>query len=113
MELKFSILQVKRDDPKESLLVRMLAGPKAGELLEGKPFVAPVFGQGRVLGAWPADTMDAEGIEEASFFLTGACSCQVKAQNPGWDLLLSVDWKKELLAAEEKKKSEPEKLEKE
>jgi len=101
LELKFSILRLDRDDPDESLLVRMLAGPKLAELPAGKPFVAPVFGQGRVLGAWGAESMDVEGIEEASFFLTGACSCQVKAQNPGWDLLLAVDWEKRLLEAEE------------
>ena len=109
LELKFSILRLERDDPKESLLVRMLAGPRLKELREGEPFVAPVFGQGRVLGAWPADTMDAEGIEEASFYLTGACSCQVKAQNPGWDLLLAVNWEKELRVADEKKRKKPEK----
>jgi hypothetical protein len=103
LKLKFSIMRLGRDDPKEALLVRMLAGPKLGELPEGKPFVAPVFGQGRVLGAWSGETMDVEGIEEASFFLTGACSCQVKAQNPGWDLLLSVDWEKGLRVAEEKR----------
>ena len=103
LELKFSILRLERDDPKEALLLRMLAGPEAAELPEGKPFVVPVFGQGRALGAWTADTMDVEGIEEACFFLTGACSCQVKAQNPGWDLLLAVDWEKGLLAAEAEK----------
>ncbi|MFT5104551.1 MAG: hypothetical protein ACI9UA_000166, partial [Pseudoalteromonas tetraodonis] len=43
------------------------------------------------------------------FFLTGACSCQVKAQNPGWDLLLSADWEKGLLAADQKKKDATEK----
>ncbi|MFT5407965.1 MAG: hypothetical protein ACI8XO_000539 [Verrucomicrobiales bacterium] len=109
LELKFSILRMKRDDPREALLVRMLAGPKLDALEAGKPFVAPVFGQGRVLGAWPAEMMDAEGIEEACFFLTGACSCQVKAQNPGWDLLLSADWEKGLLAADQKKKDATEK----
>ena len=31
-------------------------------------------------------------IEEVTHFLLGSCSCEVKAQNPGWDLLLSVDW---------------------
>jgi hypothetical protein len=103
LELKFSIVRLKRDDPQEALLLRMLAGPKLDELPEGKPFVAPVFGQGRVLGAWTGETMDVEGIEEASFFLTGACSCEVKAQNPGWDLLLDVDWKKALRAVEEKR----------
>ena len=108
LELKFSILRIKRGDPEEALLVKMLAGPKAAELPKDEPFVSPVFGQGRVLGAWPAETMDAEGIEEACFYLTGACSCQVKAQNPGWDLLLDVDWKKELRKAEAKKNKKAE-----
>jgi hypothetical protein len=26
-------------------------------------------------------------------FLTGPCSCEVKEMNPGYDLLLSADWK--------------------
>ena len=103
LEIKFSVLKLRRDDPEEQLLVRMLAGPKHGKLPAGAPFVAPVFGQGRVLGAWPAKTMDVEGIEEACFFLTGACSCIVKTDNPGWDLLLSTDWRKSLQAAEDKK----------
>ena len=25
-------------------------------------------------------------------FLTGRCSCRVKNQSPGWDVLLKVDW---------------------
>jgi hypothetical protein len=34
----------------------------------------------------------ATNISEACAFLTAACSCQVKAMNPGTDLLTSVDW---------------------
>ncbi|NBU42089.1 MAG: hypothetical protein EBS51_15080 [Planctomycetia bacterium] len=33
-----------------------------------------------------------ENIEDAHTFITGACSCVVKEQNPGFDLLLDVDW---------------------
>ena len=85
--------------PAETLLRKMLAGPKpAAELAQG-PWLAPVFGRGRVLGAWPAANFGDEEIEEACLFLLGACSCQVKRQNPGWDLLLAVDWEKELQAA--------------
>ena len=36
----------------------------------------------------------AETIEEAATFLIGKCSCQVKEQNPGIDLLFTADWKK-------------------
>ncbi len=83
----------------ETLLLKMLAGPKPAAELATGPWLAAVFGRGRVLGAWPAtDFGDAE-IEEACLFLLGACSCQVKRQNPGWDLLLNVNWTEELQAA--------------
>jgi len=86
----------------EALLLKMLAGPKAAAELTTGPWLAAVFGRGRVLGAWPAtDFGDAE-IEEASLFLLGACSCQVKRQNPGWDMLMNVNWTEELRVAAEK-----------
>ena len=93
--------------PTESLLLKMLAGPKPAPELATGPWLAAVFGRGRVLGAWPAtDFGDAE-IEEACLFLLGACSCQVKRQNPGWDMLMNVNWTEELRAAAEKASSTP------
>jgi hypothetical protein len=35
-------------------------------------------------------------IEDISRYLSGPCSCQVKEQNPGFDLLLAVDWEARL-----------------
>jgi hypothetical protein len=32
-------------------------------------------------------------------FLIGRCSCQLKNKNPGWDVLLNIDWKKALKTA--------------
>lgn len=88
--------------PAEALLLKMLAGPKPSAELATGPWLAAVFGRGRVLGAWPAaDFGDAE-LEEACLFLLGACSCQVKRQNPGWDMLMNVNWTEELRAAAEK-----------
>jgi len=54
-----------------------------------------------VLGVWPGEKLSADLIEEATLFLTGACSCEVKNLNPGWDLLMNVDWETELEKAEE------------
>jgi hypothetical protein len=76
----------------------MLAGPKSGLAGSSEPWVAAVFGRGRVLGAWPAHGFGDAQIEEVCLFLLGACSCQVKNLNPGWDLLLRVDWDEELRA---------------
>lgn len=101
LKVGFSMIRVKRDDPKERFLVPMLAGANGRELLDGKaPFAAPVFARGRVLGAWTADDLDDAGIDEVSLFLLGACSCRVKALNPGWDLLMTIDWDEKLMEVE-------------
>ena len=92
LKLKFSTLEVRRDDPAEQLLVKMLAGPM-GEIDPAKTsFAAAVFGRGRVLSSWKLADLDEPALEDASMFLTGRCSCRIKSNNPGWDLLLNVDW---------------------
>lgn len=93
LRVGFSLIKVMRDDSREKLLVRMLAGPDSEDLIASKePFASPIFGRGRALGAWAASDLDDEGIDELTLFLLGACSCQVKAQNPGWDILMATDW---------------------
>lgn len=97
--LKFTTLRLAQDDPSERLLRRMLAGPRAEFDPQTTPFAAAVFGRGRVLGAWPLAELDDQALEEASMFLIGRCSCRVKDQNPGWDLLLNEDWDQALKKA--------------
>ena len=101
--LKFTALRLNRNDPAEALLLKMLAGP-SGDIDPTKTsFAAAIFGRGRVLGAWALDALDDASLEEASMFLIGRCSCRVKDQNPGWDILLNVDWPKALEEAKAKK----------
>jgi hypothetical protein len=95
LSVRFSLLKA---GPDEVALRRMLAGPESGLETSEEPWVAAVFGRGRVLGAWPAAEAGEAQIEQACLFLLGACSCQAKALNPGWDLLLSADWDRELEA---------------
>jgi hypothetical protein len=56
------------------------------------PVLVPVYGRGRALCALPAEQIAPEQIQEVVAFLTGACSCQVKQLNPGYDLLIAADW---------------------
>ncbi len=103
LKLRFTTLRLRREDPGEQVLLQMLAGPNGEIDPATTSFAAVVFGKGRVLGAWPLALLDDHALEETSMFLVGRCSCRLKTENPGWDLLLDVDWEKALQAAGEGK----------
>ncbi len=92
LKLSFSVLKVSRADAAEAFLVSCLL--RSEEDLEqlSEPMAFPVFGRGRVLYALVGDGIAEGTIAAACDFLTGPCSCQVKEQNPGFDLLLAGDW---------------------
>ncbi|MBN8421851.1 MAG: hypothetical protein J0L73_23240 [Verrucomicrobia bacterium] len=99
LRLKFSTLRLRRDDPAEQLLLRMLVGPQGTFDPATTSFAGAVFGRGRVLGAWPLDILDDASLEDACMFLVGRCGCRLKNESPGWDILLNIDWEKALPAA--------------
>ena len=96
----FSTLLIDPAEASEKAFVRMLKGGSPAEQREDV-FAAVMFGRGRVLGVWNASELDDPGIDEVSLYLLGACSCQVKAQNPGWDVVAKMFWQKALVEIEE------------
>ncbi len=92
LRLGFSIVTLNRDDPQEQFMLKMLLAsePDLEEL--DQPMAFPVLGRGRVLYALVGKGIAPETIGIASRFIVGPCSCQVKEQNPGFDLLMSFDW---------------------
>jgi hypothetical protein len=92
LKVRFSTLRLSRESPTERMLVRMLLHTEEDLAAAREPIAFPIFGQGRVLYALVGPGINPETIDEAGGFLTGACSCIVKAENPGSDLLLAVDW---------------------
>ena len=94
LRLAFSTLKVKRDDPAEAAFVAMLLASEPDLREFDEPIVFPIFGQGRVLYALVGKGIRVETIDHAAQFLIGSCSCQVKEQNPGVDIVMAVDWKK-------------------
>jgi hypothetical protein len=93
LKLAFSLVRISRKDPDESVFIDMLMKTE-NDLFEhvGEPMAFPIFGRGRALYAYIGKGINSDTISEACVFLTGACSCQIKEQNPGTDLLMSVDW---------------------
>jgi len=90
--VRFSLLEVAAD----SGLRRTAVARSAQPVDEQTTLVVPVFGRGRGAQVLTAEELDADVIADLSRFLCGACSCQVKQLNPGFDLLLPVSWDERL-----------------
>ena len=91
LHVAFSILRVPRGDA-EQPLIQMLLHSESDLVERSDPMVFPVFGRGRALLPLIGAGVTAENIHDSAAFLVGACSCEVKEQNPGFDLLLAADW---------------------
>lgn len=96
LKLRFSVIRLRRDDPREQFLVDSLLRSEVDLREIAEPIAFPVFGRGRVLYALVGKGIAAKTISDASDFLAGPCSCQVKEQNPGFDLLLIHDWSRSI-----------------
>jgi hypothetical protein len=92
LRLAFSVLRLSRDDPAERMFVRMLLRSEEGLDPVREPMAFPVFGRGRKLEALVGKGLSEENVAEYCAFLSAPCSCQVKLQNPGIDLLIAAEW---------------------
>ena len=92
LQIKFSIVKLSRDDQAEQFLLQTLLNSEADLKSFDEPMAFPVFGRGRVLYALIGKGIAVDTIRSASAFMAGPCSCQVKNQNPGFDLLMTCDW---------------------
>ncbi|MEL0117380.1 MAG: hypothetical protein VXB01_00445 [Opitutae bacterium] len=73
LKLEFSQMRFSRDDPKEKAFMEMLLNMEDDlQELSDEPMCFPVW--------------------DYCAYITGACSCEVKKQNPGIDLLTAMDW---------------------
>ena len=99
--LKFSLVEIDANDPKERFLTNLLTGLRNEDVDSGQPLLIPIFGRGRALEVIPADEVTPALMRDLTLFLCGACSCQVKERNPGFDLLTSIDWESELFGGDE------------
>jgi len=92
LRLAFSVVRVGRTDPAEEMLVRMLINTEDDLPGRSDPMVFPLFGRGRAMPALIGAGITPGNITDAAAFLAGPCSCEVKRNNPGVDLLLTADW---------------------
>jgi hypothetical protein len=91
LQVAFALLRVPRGDA-EQPLIQMLLHSESDLAERSDPMVFPVFGRGRALLPLIGAGVTAENMHDSAAFLVGACSCEVKELNPGFDLLLAADW---------------------
>jgi len=89
---EFPLVRVSRGDPREEAFLRLVLNTEPGLEKVSEPVAFPVFGRGRALCLFVGSEIDEENVMDACQFLCSWCSCVVKAQNPGVDLLMSVEW---------------------
>ncbi len=95
LALRFSVLRINPKDEQERLLVEMLRRVEPDlrdpELVQ-QPMAFPIFGRARAYYPLVGKGIAKDQIEELTRFLCGACQCTVKQQNPGLDLMTSMNW---------------------
>lgn len=101
LKIDFSLLRVSRDDPKESVFREMLLNMEddLGDF-RSEPMVFPVFGRGRALEPLIARGISHANVFEHTSYFCGACSCEIKKQNPGIDLLIQANWEAAMSGSE-------------
>ena len=93
LKVDFRVSRLTFDDQGEMALWEMgggLATSKSG------PWLIPIFGRGRMLDAIDGKGVTTETIVNACQYVVGECSCTVKTQNPGVDLLMLANWSESL-----------------
>lgn len=96
LEVRFSVLEVDGASADEAIFRKLVTCGVLDDAANDEPIVVPVFGRGRAMTALKVELIDEATTAECSGFLCGACSCQVKQSNPGFDLLLAVNWDERL-----------------
>jgi len=93
-DVRFSMISLSRKNPQEEILVRMLLGSEEDLIYYDDPIAFPVFGRGRALYGLVGAGVNEKTIHHACQSIINWCSCEIKAMNPGVDLLLENDWSK-------------------
>jgi hypothetical protein len=89
-----ALLTVQRNDPAETWFVRNLMAiePDLAKY-PAEPMLFAVYGRGRTMMPYIGKGITPDNLTRCLTYLTGPCSCVLKAENPGEDLLMRWDWR--------------------
>ncbi len=91
--LNVTRITLDRKDPAEKWFIRFLYACEDMEEEDLKePMVYAAYGRGRIMEPYLGGGIIADNLLMVIRFINGPCSCQVKDENPGVDLLTTWDW---------------------
>jgi len=99
---ELGFIKIDRDDAEEQWFVRSLLAMEPDLAAEERPMVFLVYGRARALLPYIGKGITRENLIREIEFISGACSCTVKEQNPGVDLLVRYDWESAAAALADK-----------
>ncbi len=95
LQIKFSMIRLRRDDLYEQFLITNLLTSDANvqkAMAARKPVAIPVFGRGRCLSGLFGENLTSEGISKVAGELVASCKEENVSDHPGFDLMLVADW---------------------
>ena len=95
-ERTLGLVSVDRADPAERWLVRQLLAVEDDLTEIAGSMVFGAFGRGHVLPPFVGKGVTPQGMRDLIAFIHGPCACELKAANPGLDLLMSWNWDERL-----------------
>jgi hypothetical protein len=100
LSIDFNMVRMKND--MENKIFKSILGKtyRSDSGQEDEPCLFLFFGRGRFLGPLIGEDIALEQLGRALHYLCGACSCQVKSQNPGLDFLTNINWQSYLSGSE-------------
>ncbi len=93
-QLNILLLSLDRSNKEEKFFIESLLHLYPDLKSLHKPMIFVVYGKGRCLPPIVGDEITVENINYYFQFISGPCSCIIKGDNPGFDLLLKYDWDK-------------------
>ncbi len=94
-KVEIGFYKLDRNNAKEKWLIESLLSIESDlkdDEFKDKAMVFGIFGRGRALPPFVGKGINPDNLLDCVDFVTGACSCTVKDQNPGMDLLFTKDW---------------------
>ena len=92
LRIAFSMVRLKRDNPDEQFLLRMLLTSEADLAKRKEPMAFPVFGRGSCLAALVGRGLNAKNVKNACALLLAPCTCDAQTDMEWFDLLTATDW---------------------